>query len=178
MISSSFSRPTVAIARRGVGRWGLAVVVAALLAPTMSTPAQAGPLAVVAGETLDITAESLEVDMAKGAAVLEGKVHATLGDLKVDCERVEVRYDEAPNVRWARGSGGVSAQARGFSATAQTVEVDVARRSVRLDGSVKLSRGRGWVVAESATVDLASGKVVLNEVKGSIPVLTPARPPG
>ncbi len=148
------------------------------MGPAMALDAQAGPLAVVAGETLDVTAESLEVDMAKGAAVLEGKVHASMGDLKVDCERVEVRYDEAPNVRWARGSGGVSAQAKGFSATAQAVEVDVAARSVRLEGSVKLTRGRGWVTADSASIDLASGKVVLNDVKGSIPVLTPARPPG
>jgi lipopolysaccharide transport protein LptA len=162
----------------GTGRKWLFAIGAALAAPAMATSAQAGPLAAVAGETLDVTAESLEVDMTKGAAVLEGKVHATLGDLRVDCERVEVRYDDAPNVRWARCTGGVSAQAKGFSATAQAVEVDVSRRSVRLEGAVKLSRGRGWVTAEMATVDLASGKIVLNDVKGSIPVLAPPRPGG
>jgi lipopolysaccharide export system protein LptA len=86
-----------------------------------------------------------------------------------------VRYDEAPNVRWARGTGGVSARIKGIAATANTVEVDVNRRSVRLEGSVKLSRGKGWVTADSATIDVATRKVVLNDVQGSIPVQTPAR---
>ncbi|HET9931167.1 MAG TPA: LptA/OstA family protein [Polyangiaceae bacterium] len=137
--------------------------------------AQAGTLAVVAGETLDIKADSLEVDMARGSALLEGKVKATLGELQVECARVEVRYDEAPNVRWARGTGGVSARLKGIAATANTVEVDVARRSVRLEGAVKLSRGKGWVTADTATIDVATRKVVLNDVQGSIPVQTPAR---
>lgn len=155
--------------------WRLAVAAGfgALIAGP-AVPAQAGPLAVVAGETLDVRADSLEVDMARGSALLEGKVHAVLGDLQVDCAKVEVRYDEAPNVRWARGSGGISAKAKGFSATASTVEVDVARHSVRLQGSVKLSRGKGWVTADSATIDLSTRKVVLNDVEGSIPVPSPA----
>ena len=97
----------------------------------------------IAGETLDIKADSLEVDMSRGSAILEGKVRASLGELQVECARVEVRYDEAPNVKWARGTGGVSARIKGIAATASTVEVDVARRSVRLEGSVKLTRGKG-----------------------------------
>jgi len=137
--------------------------------------AQAGTLAVIAGETLDIKADSLEVDMSRGSAILEGKVRASLGELQVECARVEVRYDEAPNVKWARGTGGVSARIKGIAATASSVEVDVARRSVRLEGSVKLTRGKGWVTADSATIDVATRKVVLNDVQGSIPVQTPAR---
>ena len=156
-----------------VWRLALAAVFGAFVAGP-AVPAQAGPLAVVAGETLDVRADSLEVDMARGSALLEGKVHAELGDLQVDCAKVEVRYDEAPNVRWARGSGGISAKAKGFAATASTVEVDVARKSVRLQGSVKLSRGKGWVTADSATIDLSTRKVVLNDVEGSIPVPSPA----
>lgn len=151
----------------------LALLVAAI-GPAVPAAAGARPLGVVAGETLDVRADSLEVDMARGSALLEGKVHASLGDLQVDCAKVEVRYDEAPNVRWARGTGGVSARAKGFSATASTIEVDVSRRNVRLSGAVKLSRGRGWVTADSATIDLATRKIVLNGVEGSIPVPTPA----
>ncbi len=152
----------------------IAALAAIVVGPTLPSQAAAGPLAVVAGETLDLRADSLEVDMARGTALLDGKVHATLGDLQVDCAKVEVRYDEAPNVRWARGTGGVSARAHGFSATASSIEVDVGRRSVRLAGSVKLSRGKGWVTADSASIDLATRKIVLNDVEGSIPVKTPA----
>jgi lipopolysaccharide export system protein LptA len=152
-----------------------AALVAAFVGPALPLPAQAGPLAVVAGESLDVRADSLEVDMARGSALLDGNVHAVLGDLEVDCARVEVRYDGAPNVRWAKGTGGVNARAKGFAATATALEVDVVRRSVRLEGAVRLSRGRGWVTADSATIDLNTRKIVLNEVKGSIPVQTPAR---
>lgn len=148
----------------------------ALIGPALPpSSAQAGPLAVVEGQTLDVRADSLEVDIARGAALLEGNVHAVLGDLEVDCARVEVRYDGAPNVRWAKGVGGVTARAKGFAATASALEVDVVRRSVRLEGLVRLSRGKGWVTADTATFDLNTRKIVLNEVKGSIPVQTAPR---
>lgn len=140
------------------------------------TPAAQGdPLLVVAGETLDVTATKLDVDIEKGTAVLEGNVSARMGELEVLCPKVEVRYDEAPKVRWARGSGGVRAKVKGIEATASSVELNVARRTVKLSGGVRLSRGRGWVKAESASIDLATRKVTLNEVKGSIPVEPPAR---
>jgi lipopolysaccharide export system protein LptA len=137
--------------------------------------AKADPLAVIAGETLDVKADQLEVDIEKGTAVLTGSVVATMGELEVACPRVDIRYDEAPKVRWARGTGGVRAKLKGIMANADAVEVDVPTRRVRLAGSVKLSRGKGWVEAESATIDIATRKVTLQEVKGSIPVEPPPR---
>ena len=128
----------------------VAGLVAAFVGPAIPVAAQAGPLAVVEGETLDVRADSLEVDIARGSALLDGNVHAVLGDLEVDCARVEVRYDGAPNVRWAKGTGGVTARAKGFAATATALEVDVVRRNVRLEGQVRLSRGKGWVTVSRA----------------------------
>jgi len=138
-------------------------------------PAQADPLGVVAGEALDVTAERLNVDVDEGTATLEGKVHAKLGELDVYCPRVEIRYNTAPKVRWARGTGGVRATVKGIEARASVVEVDVAKRHVRLSGGVDLRRGRGWVKAERATIDLATRHVSLRDVKGSIPVEPPKR---
>jgi len=156
-----------------------AVAVAALVVAgglmASGSPAQADPLAVVAGEALDVTADRLNVDVDKGTAVLEGAVHARLGELEVRCPRVEIRYDEAPKVRWARGTGGVNASVRGIEARAEVVEVDVGSRQVNLSGGVHLKRGRGWVHAERATIDLATRKVSLSDVKGSIPVESPRR---
>jgi lipopolysaccharide export system protein LptA len=80
-----------------------------------------------------------------------------------------------PTVKWARGTGGVEATLGSIAAVAQTVEVDVASREVRLFGGVKLTRGRGWVEAASASIDLASHKVTLKDVKGSVPVAAPGR---
>jgi hypothetical protein len=50
------------------------------------------------------------------------------------------------------------------------VELDATAHSVVLTGGVRLARGRGWVTAEHATIDVASGRVSLEDVKGSLPV--------
>jgi lipopolysaccharide transport protein LptA len=151
----------------------LASAAAGLFMP--SSPALADPLAVIAGETLDVKADQLDVDIEKGTATLTGNVTAVMGELSVACPKVEIKYDEAPKVRWARGTGGVNANIKGIIAKAASVEVDVAKRSVKLVGAVRLSRGKGWVEAERAVVDIATRKVTLHEVKGSIPVEPPAR---
>ena len=131
--------------------------------------AQAG-LATVGGEALDIQADELKVDIDKGEATLLGNVHAKLGELTVVCPKVEMRYDEAPKVKWARGSGGVEARLKGIVATASVVQVDVAARRVDLSGGVRMTRGKGGVQAGKASIDIATQKVTLHEVKGSIPV--------
>lgn len=153
----------------------LALALVAVLFAVPGTPARADPLGVIAGETLDVTADTLNVDVDKGTAVLQGDVRAKLGNLVVLCPKVEVRYDKAPRVRWARGTGGVTARVKGIEAKASVVEVDVARRRVKLSGGVRLTRGRGWLRAQYATIDIATRKVSLRGVKGSIPVEAPAR---
>ena len=158
-------------------RWPLLVAAVALSPFVLGSAhsAHADPLAVVAGQSLDVRADHLDVDIAKGTAVLQGHVHAVLGELEVECGKIDVRYDEAPVVRYARGSGEVTVRLKGIEAKAAALEVDVARRSVRLQGGVKVSRGRGWVTAEAAQIDIATRHVTLDDVKGSIPVQAPAR---
>lgn len=140
----------------------------------MLPEAQAG-LATVAGEALDVKADTLNVDIDKGEATLLGNVHARLGELSVVCPKVDIRYDQAPKVRWARGSGGVEARLKGIVAKAEVVQVDVAARRVDLSGGVRLTRGKGWVQAGRASIDIATHKVTLHEVEGSIPVEPPPR---
>jgi lipopolysaccharide export system protein LptA len=129
----------------------------------------------VGGETLDISAEQLDVNINQGTATLKGNVRAIMGDLRVECPKVEMRYDEAPQVRWARCTGGVRASLKGIEATSSVMVLDTAARNIRLSGAVRLSRGRGWVQAENASIDIATQHVTLHEVKGSIPVEPPAR---
>jgi lipopolysaccharide transport protein LptA len=157
-------------------RWALALAV--LVSPLILSGAEsahADPLAVVEGQSLDVRADHLDVDIAKGTAVLQGNVRAVLGEMELECGKIDVRYDEAPVVRYARGSNDVTVRLKGIEAKAATLEVDVARRSVRLQGGVKVSRGRGWVTADAAQIDIATRHVTLDDVKGSIPVQAPAR---
>jgi lipopolysaccharide export system protein LptA len=157
-------------------RWTLlAVLTLSPFALSVTQAAHADPLLVVEGQSLDVRADHLDVDIAKGTAVLKGHVHATLGELEVECGKIDVRYDEAPVVRYARGSDDVTVRLKGIEAKAAALEVDVARRSVRLQGGVKVSRGRGWITADAAQIDIATRHVTLDDVKGSIPVQAPAR---
>lgn len=151
----------------------LGVLAALSVAPGGS--AQADPLAVIAGEALDVKADRLEVDIDKGTAQLAGHVRVTMGELEVWAPAVGIQYDQAPRVKWARATDGVKARVKGIEATAQSVEVDVAKRRVKLSGGVRLTRGKGWLKAERASIDLATRKVTLDEVSGSIPVETPRR---
>ena len=55
-------------------------------------------------------------------------------------------------------------------AEAPEVELDLGRQILDLRGGVRLTRGQGWLQADRATIDIASAKVTLTQVKGSIPV--------
>lgn len=163
------------IVQRSLRSLGLSgVVVCALLASQPVGEAHAD-LATIGGQTLDVKADTLDVDINKGRATLEGNVHATLGELTVVCPKVEMAYDAAPQVRWARGTGGVEARVQGIVARAAVVEVDVPEQKVDLSGGVRLTRGKGWVEAERASIDIKTYRVSLHRVKGSIPVKPPPR---
>jgi lipopolysaccharide export system protein LptA len=154
-----------------VARRGFAVLCAlAALAPlTVTRPTSAEPFG-VGGESVSVQAEKLDIDIMAGEAVLTGQVVLAKGDLTVKCPRIDLRFSQAPAVTWARGSGGVSADVRGVHAEAPTVELDMTKQVLDLRGGVKLTRGQGWLTAESARIEIATGKVSLTQVKGSIPV--------
>lgn len=137
---------------------------------TTATESSADPILAVGGDALALQADRLEVDVSLGEAVLTGNVALSKGDLRVACPRIDLKFDNTPHVKWAKGSGGVSADVRGVHAEAPEVELDLQRQLLDLRGGVRLTRGQGWLQADRATIDIANGKVTLAQVKGSIPV--------
>lgn len=146
------------------------LILAAFLLFTGTSEAQ---IFQVGGEAMNVQADRLDVDVSAGEAILTGNVTLNKGDLKVACPRIDLRFDNTPHVKWARGSGGVAADVRGVHAEAPEVEIDLIKQIVDLRGGVRLTRGQGWLQADRATIDVASGKVTLSQVKGSIPVPPP-----
>jgi lipopolysaccharide export system protein LptA len=132
--------------------------------------ADAEPLLGGPGDPVAMQADQLDVDVSSGSAVFTGNVSLAKGDLHVTCPRIEVKFDASPHVSWARGSGGVSADVRGVHAEAPEVELDLTKQILELRGGVRLTRGQGWLQAEKASIDIATAKVTLAQVKGSIPV--------
>lgn len=139
-------------------------------------PSRADPILAVGGDAMNVQADKLEVDVSAGEALLTGNVSLAKGDFKVSCPRIDLRFDQTPHIKWARGSGGVSADVRGVHAEAPEVELDLQKQVLDLRGGVRLTRGQGWLQAERATIDIASAKVSLSQVKGSIPVPPVAKP--
>lgn len=148
-----------------------AVVVGASL--FLASSVTADPLLDVGKGDLAVQAEQLEVDVASGTAVLTGNVVLSKGDMTVRCPRFDLKFDSSPQVRWAKGSGGVVADVRGVHGEAPEVELDMVKQVLEMRGGVKLSRGQGWIQAERATIELATARVTATQVKGSIPVPKP-----
>jgi lipopolysaccharide export system protein LptA len=121
-------------------------------------------------EALSMQAEHLDVDIDAKRAVLTGNVKLTKGAITVAAPRVDVRYDEMPHVTWLKGSGGVVAEVKGVRAEAPEVELDLAQQTLELRGGVRLTRGGGWLSADGATIHIATSKVTMIGVRGSIPV--------
>jgi lipopolysaccharide export system protein LptA len=127
-------------------------------------------LGVGADTAVSLQADRLEIDILAGEGTLTGKVTLSKGDLSVSCPRIDLRFDHTPHVTWAKGSGGVTADVRGVHAEAPAVEVDLRSQVLTLAGGVKLTRGQGWLTADTARIDIPTAKVSLTQVKGSIPV--------
>jgi lipopolysaccharide export system protein LptA len=152
-----------------VVRLGFAASVAALAFLSPVPLAHAENLG-MGGEAATLQADRLDIDILAGEATLTGKVTLSKGDLTVNCPRIDVRFDHAPHVTWARGSGGVTADLRGVHAESPSVELDLTKQLLDLKGGVRLTRGQGWLTADSARIEIATAKVTLAQVKGSIPV--------
>jgi lipopolysaccharide export system protein LptA len=144
--------------------------------------------------SVEIHAEHLDLDLAARSATMTGKVtisykaadsasrSADKSALELRCPRVEVRYDDAQGksdgplrVTWVKGTGGVVATVKGVRAEAPDVELDLATQTMALKGGVRVTRGDGWIAAESATVNLTTSKISMTDVKGSLPVPEPKR---
>jgi lipopolysaccharide export system protein LptA len=150
-----------------------ALVSSAVLA--YGSPLVADPLEVVGGEVLDLSADALDIDVEGKTAQLTGNVRVAKGSMTVSCPKVDVRFDHVPHVTWVKGSGGVVAEVKGVRAEAPEVELDLAKQTLDLRGGVRLTRGGGWLTAERATIHIATAKVSMSDVKGSIPVKRPGK---
>lgn len=147
----------------------LGVVVATAIAGAAAF-VRAEPIAMVDGQPVNVSADQLVVDLNKGTAVMTGHVRVVRGDLVMRCNRVDARYDEAPNVTWAKATGDVTADWKGMHAKANEAELFLARKALELRGGVKLARAGAWIEASEARIDFATGRLTLEKVSGSIPV--------
>ena len=133
--------------------------------------ATAGPLnGELGGEDLELIAKRVDVDFAAGKATVSGDVRVRVGKLKVRAGQVELRYDDQTRVRWARAQQGVQAKLGDIELWAPELTVDVTHRRAELSGGVRVSRGKTFIRARRAQVDLTTRKLRLEQVRGTFPL--------
>lgn len=141
-------------------------IVALLLLLPLAAPAPAlaqevslgGPFVSDPDAPVEVTSETLSVDQATGAAVFEGAVVVSQGDLRLSAGRVEVLYDEAQSeIARLQASGGVTLATATEAAEAQTADYDLAGGTLTLEGEVLLTQGPSAISADRMVVDLEAG---------------------
>jgi lipopolysaccharide export system protein LptA len=147
--------------------FALPIALASLLLPTSLASAET----LLGGDTnVSVQADRLDIDILAGEATLTGKVTLSKGDLVVSCPKIDLRFDHTPHLTSAKASGGVTADVHGVHAEAPSAELDLSKQVLELHGGVRLSRGQGWLTADTARIEILTARVSLTQVKGSIPV--------
>ena len=112
---------------------------------------------------VDFEADRIEVLGRADRAVLSGSVVARQADLTLTADRVTVTYTNAQGIEVQRldATGGVRVARAGESATGQTAIYDLNRRIITMVGGVQLTRGTDVLRGGRLTIDLSSGRSVL-----------------
>ena len=112
---------------------------------------------------VDFEADRMEVLDRSDRAILSGAVVARQAELTLTASRVTVAYTNASGIDVQRldATGGVTVRRRGERASGQTAIYDLDRRIITMVGGVQLTRGTDVLRGGRLTIDLASGRSVL-----------------
>lgn len=112
-------------------------------------------------QPVEITSDRLDLDQSSGTAVFSGNVRVGQGALRLAADRVEVFYDEGGSasgtVRSMKATGNVTLSNGTEAAEAETATYDVASGKVAMAGDVLLTQGRNALSSQKLDIDLNAG---------------------
>ena len=113
---------------------------------------------------IDVTADRIEVQDRSDRAVFAGNVHVRQASLTLDTERLTVAYSSAGGIQIQRldASGGVTVKSPSETARGNFGVYDLDRKLITLVGAVQLSRGGSQINGQRLTIDLNSGRAVVD----------------
>lgn len=110
------------------------------------------------GAQVEVTADSLSVHQADGAAVFTGNVLIVQGPMRLKADRVEVEYGaDRSKIAKLHASGGVTLVSGKDAAEAREAVYEVAAGAVELTGDVLLTQGQNVLSGQHMTIDLKTG---------------------
>jgi len=111
------------------------------------------------GPGISVEAPSSRIRLEERLAVFEGGVQATRGDLKISCERLEVRTDEFSAVITATATGSVVLQSGEWRASGEVAALDLRSETVSLSGQARLAQGGNRMEGERIHMDFQGKEV-------------------
>ena len=113
---------------------------------------------------VDISSERIEVQDRANRAVFAGDVVARQGQLTLATERLTVAYSSGGGIQINRldASGGVIVRSPSETARGNFGIYDLDRKLITLVGAVQLSRGGSEINGQRLTIDLNSGRAVVD----------------
>jgi lipopolysaccharide export system protein LptA len=116
-----------------------------------------------AATPVEVSAETLSVDQATGAALFSGNVVVVQGDIRIGAAEVQVFYDaEGSAITRLVATGGVTFATATEAAEATEAEYDLGTGLLVMSGDVLLTQGANAVSAERMTVNLRDGSAQLD----------------
>lgn len=113
---------------------------------------------------IDVAADRIEVQDRSDRAVFAGNVHVKQAELTLDTSRLTVAYSSAGGIQIQRldASGGVTVRSPSETARGDFGIYDLDRKLITLVGSVQLNRGGSQINGQRLTIDLNSGRAVVD----------------
>jgi lipopolysaccharide export system protein LptA len=113
---------------------------------------------------IDVVSDRIEVQDRADRAIFAGNVKVRQAQLTLDTERLTVAYTSAGGLQIDRldASGGVVVRSPSETARGSFAVYDLDRRIITLVGNVRLERGESSIAGQRLTIDMASGRAVVD----------------
>ena len=146
----------------------LALAPAAAVAQTLDTTAAS--VESKSDKAVDIESNEMEILDDKKMAIFTGKVNAKRGDVKLNCDKLDVNYAETEqpdgskktDVTFLYATGNVLIVTSKQTVTGEWARMDVKANTINIGGHVKVVQGKTVLTGQKLFVDLDKNKSAMS----------------
>ncbi|MBN2344644.1 MAG: hypothetical protein JXX29_13340 [Deltaproteobacteria bacterium] len=117
--------------------------------------------------SVEVKADSLQIESEQKTARFVGNVRAVIGELRFFCSKMTITYNDAGEIISLIASGGVTVMKDGAKAVANRAEMHTGSRRIVLSGNPTLTRDGNTLKGKSIEVNLQTGKIQVTEAVGT-----------
>ena len=118
-------------------------------------------------DTVDISADQMEVIQGEKSATFKGHVRAAFGRLRLTCAKMVVRYNDKGEALSLSARGNVTAVTDDAEASAESARLNAEKGVLVLEGNPRVVKGPHSLKGSRIEVELKSGRVEVENAEGS-----------